>query len=319
MDNPDEARAAQQQPEDDPPPPYSERGAPPPLPPREPKNNPFFAAGRPGSSSQSQAGPSEPPVRPLPPLVNPSFRFPATVGMFYQKAVDAPTFNLGAEQDRPVCSVTFHNDPGFSTNPYLVLHATPNPASPALTYAERLSTHRSDFVLPAPKSFDGDGRTVTESLHSHASLTSVTHEFGVEVAGGGRERFEWRASKGREVRALLAETAGGGVSPPGRGRFKALGAKLVRLSAEADGVGGTRAVRDAGASSDGREVVAVWADCPRWRANRAGTLRFLGTAATGGLGERFQVLALASALRIWELENESSLQSAAVGSPTRGD
>jgi hypothetical protein len=319
MGNPEEAaRAAQQQNhEDDPPPPYSAEGAPPPLPPRETKNNPFLSGGQPSSSSQP-APESEPPVaRTLPTPIRPSKKFPVTCGMFYQKAVGVPTFNLGAQQDQPVFSVTFHGGGGAGQQPYLVLRATTYAASPPLAVVERADRQgrRSDVLLP-PLAEDG-GQAVLEPLHSHVSFTSVMYAFAIEVLGPDgvlrRERFEWRSSKGNEVRALLdldGEDGGRG-SPPGRGKIKALGRKLVRLSAEAEGVGGTRAVRDSGASSDGREVVAAWADNPRWSANRAGTLRFLGSGATGEMGDRFTVMAAATALRIWEIGNESSLISAA--------
>ncbi|KAI1846470.1 hypothetical protein JX266_007367 [Neoarthrinium moseri] len=299
MGNPEEAAAAaaaHQPHEDDPPPPYTEDdGKAPPLPPRDTKNNPFLAAQRGPRASSSK----EPPQ-----LVNLPRKFPPAFGMYYQKAVRIPTFNLGAEEDQPAFAVTFHTV-GHSSSPQLVLHSTADPGSAPLAIAERTGRlgHRSVVTLPAPPGPGSEAESVTEEVHAHVSITSVAYGFSVEVGEGAsarREKFEWRSSKGSEVKSL-----GSGKGSPGR--------KLVRLSTEADGVGGTRAVRDQGSSSDGREVVAAWADNPKWSGNKAGGFQFLGSGATGELGDRFSVMAVATALRIWEMINESSLQSAATG------
>lgn len=117
---------------------------------------------------------------------------------------------------------------------------------------------------------------VTGFLRKTTYSFSIEVETGFPAAGGGgggalrREGFEWRASHGDEVKELERCSRGW---------------KLVRLHGEADGIGGTRAVRDVGTTSDGKEVVAVFGDCMGWR-TKVAKFRFLGTAAAGQLGPR---------------------------------
>lgn len=81
-----------------------------------------------------------------------------------------------------------------------------------------------------------------------------------------------------------------------------LGDGRVRLHGEAEGIGGTRAVRDAGTASDGKEIVAVFSDNYKARSTKLAKFRFLGTGTTGHLGPRFAVMAVTTALRIWNEE-----------------
>lgn len=311
MGQPEEAKAAAStEPfEDDPPPPYEESttGGPPPLPAR-PKQNPFPYQPKPGpSSSSSPSTSSSGPVK----LTR---RFPHDLNMYYTKSAKNPTFfHLAEHEEQPLYAVTLSLDIAGKSS-YLTLHSGPDPDSPALAVAETKRvgriTHRSLITVADPGSTTTTTTTTTttEGLSAHASgLTSVSYSFSADVGRGGgggggqdlrREKFEWRTSRGGEVKNLDRG--------PGR--------KLVRLSTEADGVGGTRAVRDPGATSDGKEVVAVWADNARWRENRTGRFQFLGSGATGELGDGFAVLAVATALRIWELGNEASLGGAASSS-----
>ena len=78
----------------------------------------------------------------------------------------------------------------------------------------------------------------------------------------------------------------------------------MRLYGEAEGIGGTRAVRDVGTSSDGREVVAVFAIHSGEPVKCA--FRFLGTGAAGHLGARFALMAVMTALRIWDYQTEKA-------------
>lgn len=56
-----------------------------------------------------------------------------------------------------------------------------------------------------------------------------------------------------------------------------------------------------GESSDGRAIVAVWAGTGIF-ASRVLRFRFLDAGADGGLGRRWAVMAVASALAIWHRE-----------------
>lgn len=302
MGRPEEAHDSQPHGEE-PPPPYSEDDAPP-LPPRDTKNNPFHRAA--AASPYSPIGPTASSSKSkLPTPIPHSGKFPATLGMYYQKAVRTPTFNLGESEDRPSFAVTFHTSGGaVSGTSYLLLHSTADPESPPLAIAEKVGRlgHRAEITLSGLPGSD----QATEEMGTHVSITSVSYTFSIETGHGRREKFEWRSSKGSEVKGLSSDK-----HPTGR--------KLVRLDTEADGVGGTRAVRDQGATSDGREVVAVWADNAKWSGNKAGVLQFLGSGASGVLGERFGVMAIVTAVRIWEMLNETSMQSAATSSLGAGN
>ena len=163
------------------------------------------------------------------------------------------------------------------------------------------------ITLPALPNF---GRDTTEEpleqstgfLHSTVYSFSIEVETGDPVTGGGgggalrREGFEWRASHGDEVKELDRWSHGW---------------KLVRLHGEAEGIGGTRAVRDAGTTSDGKEVVAVFATYSGWSRTKAAKFRFLGTGAAGHLGRRFAIMAVITALRIWDLQKKKQAAAAA--------
>ena len=95
---------------------------------------------------------------------------------------------------------------------------------------------------------------------------SRTHSFEVEVGVGGgrmvRERFEWRSSRGAEVKDV-------GGSHRGH--------KLVR--------------------ANGGEVVATYAEWSMSMTKQLG-FQFVGSGAAGVLGERWAVMAVISALAL---------------------
>lgn len=93
--------------------------------------------------------------------------------------------------------------------------------------------------------------------------------------GNRTEAFEWRHTKGKAVKRTGHRT----------------GYKLVRLSTDAGIAGGDIA-------SGGGEVVAVLTTHGSWR--RAGTFMFQGSGAQGILGEHWQLVAIMTAIRIWD-------------------
>ncbi|XXH02002.1 hypothetical protein Hte_008367 [Hypoxylon texense] len=112
------------------------------------------------------------------------------------------------------------------------------------------------------------------------------------------ERFEWRPSHGQEIRAI---------HPNARGW------KLIRMGKEGpSGLGGEREARQAGESSDGKEVVAVWGTIGGGlipSALKKGRKPFIfhlcGSAKTGELGEEFPIFALMMALHLYTTTEES--------------
>ncbi|PKS08065.1 hypothetical protein jhhlp_006677 [Lomentospora prolificans] len=124
-----------------------------------------------------------------------------------------------------------------------------------------------------------------------------------EGAGRRLERFEWRRSHGQEVKSVGQSSWGW---------------KLVRL-----GAGGAEAddqvnyddegpLTRNGLTSDGKEVVAVWADSNSWKSiSKVGELQFLSSGASGELGIRWSLMALMSCLCMWQKMMQNSVASSA--------
>jgi hypothetical protein len=124
-----------------------------------------------------------------------------------------------------------------------------------------------------------------------------TYRFAIEVGGddekqGRREDFEWRHGGGEDIQHL-------GVS--GRGW------RLVRLgaSAAANGDGGAQGGdwSSVGATGDAGEIVAFWARSSSVFV-KGYKFDFLGAGLTGEMGERWAIMAVMTALRVWYIEAE---------------
>jgi hypothetical protein len=88
-----------------------------------------------------------------------------------------------------------------------------------------------------------------------------------------------RHSKGDEVGGLEASHQGW---------------KLVRMSSETSGT-----------TSDGKEVVAVWSYAKK-SISKSFKFQFLGSGADGGFGERWSIMAVITALQIWDQEQNKN-------------
>lgn len=108
------------------------------------------------------------------------------------------------------------------------------------------------------------------------------------------ETFEWRPSRGPAIAALAA----------GRG-LSSRGIKLVRLATDAGRGGGEIA-------SGGGEVVAVYvgrrpaAAVFRGLGGNRGYFMFQGTGAQGILGETFRVVAVMTAVGVWDRQRRET-------------
>ncbi|KAI0541710.1 hypothetical protein GGR58DRAFT_455900 [Xylaria digitata] len=117
--------------------------------------------------------------------------------------------------------------------------------------------------------------------------------FSIETSASGRSResFEWRHSSGVEVEALGGRHSGW---------------KLVRVSLPPIHMGKNHHHSNSalGHSSDGKEVVAVWAGA-NMSVSKILRFRFIGSGADGSLGERWAIMAVATALAIWNRNRRS--------------
>lgn len=267
-----------QEPELDAPPPYSELpgGAP-------------GASTAPASTPQPKQQPQQQPQQT--PQAQIRRQFPPAFSV-YRESTFARTYTLGEHQNQPLYAISLHS--GWSGQPDVVLHSSASDSSPPLAGVECRAFSRQATVDLPP--LPGSGRS--EELLEHSGFGHGAYNFSIEVGNTGRrEPFEWRHSHGAEVDSLGGSSSGW---------------KLIRLATDAPGgVGhGAQFVGGGSQSRDGREVVAVWADA-RMSLSKILNFRFVGTGATGGLGERWAVMAVITALRIWDRERKARQQSSA--------
>lgn len=216
-------------------------------------------------------------------------QFPPSFSLYSQGAFSA-TYLLGEHLDQPLYAVRTHT--GFSGSPSVVLHSGPSEKDPMLAAAESSGTFSRHSAVILPPLPGAGGESTREPLRNNHSWKTQTYEFSVEVGPGlrRRERFEWRSTHGEEVRQLDKH---------------AWGWKLVRLGHQAAGPG-------VATTSDGLEVVAVFAENHSWSMTKVLRFQFLGSGLPGELGERWAVMAVMSCLRVWYLIQNSRAANNAV-------
>jgi hypothetical protein len=212
----------------------------------------------------------------------------------YRGSTFSRSFTLGEHQSQPLYTISTHT--GWSGQPDVLLHSGPNDSSPPLAGASSNTFSRSSTVELPP--LPGSGRASAEETLDFSGFGHGKYSFSVEVGSAGRrEAFEWRHSHGKEVDAL------GGART---------GWKLVRVATDAPGgdARGSRFVSGGPRTSDGKEVVAAWSNA-RMSMTKQLSFQFMGSGATGALGERWAVMAVITALRIWDRERKARQRSAA--------
>jgi hypothetical protein len=215
--------------------------------------------------------------------------FPSRFNWYYHNIrLKTSTYHLGEHRKEPQFSLMLE---ATWKGTRMTLHDGVGDSKKLLAeaYSESSITRHSIIHLPAPQ----DGEEVREELRCHSSMKTNSYTFSMRVPGpfGEKpvvEQFEWRQSHGSEVRSL--DKYGWGY-------------KLVRLhSSGATSTApptddltkseGKKAVRHEGLTSDGKEVVAVWADNSQLSKNKMGKFQFLGSGATGELGEDWATFAV---------------------------
>lgn len=173
-----------------------------------------------------------------------------------------------------------------------------------------------DILLP--------GSSVAETLRRESRKNKWW--FALPAGPNGEmEKFEWRRSRGSEIKQLGASWRGW---------------KLVRTRSV--GVGGDQLLNPVdskdvddeslpGYSSEeeqksqngevlageGSEVVAVWAKTGTWTSlHDVGELAFLNSGATGELGQRWAMMVLMSSLSIWQKAMRDQAMAGATASAT---
>lgn len=250
------------------------------APPQQP-----YAPAIPGPASSSS---SAPPFQPHP------TKLPPTLNAYYQWKFTR-TFHLGPAADQKLYAVAPRSSLSCLKHALLLHDGPTTDAHPVLAQIESEGLSGRSYVVTIHPG-RGDGGSVVERLSRASSLTHRTASFSIGVRGGGgggekgarRERFEWRPSRGAEIKDLAGSLSHGW--------------KLVRCDAEErwDGVG------QRGVASDGKEVVAVIAHNASWSMTKGLRFALMGTGCAGVLGEEWEVMALVTGLQLWYRDVQES-------------
>lgn len=199
-------------------------------------------------------------------------QFPPTFNVYLSSnIISQRKFTLGEHKDHPFYAVTTHT--GFSGNKDVVLHTGTSSSSAPLATAQ-FKTFSADIILTLPPL--GSGAPADVRMKSGPWPTRSWF-FAVEVATDTnlrKEPFAWRHSSGEGAKSIAGWCRGW---------------KLVRTG-----------------SRDGNEVVAVFA-APPLSVTKKLAFQFVGAGETGEFGERWAVMAVISALGIWEKEKREGL------------
>ncbi|KAJ6020444.1 hypothetical protein N7540_005948 [Penicillium herquei] len=243
------------------------------------------ATGNSGSDS-SKTAPSQ----------NAMSKFPATMkGYFKWDNRKTPIFHLGmAGKNSKLFAVsTFSNV--STNNPSVILYDGATHEDPILA-TFTASANKWDrmkpgtFHLPVRSGSFYKREIValmTPQLQGKLGAWEPVWKFSAPITTDGtqKQRFEWRRSRAKEVERIATGDL--------------YGWKLVRVSGPNRGSGGPRKQRDFGFTSDGLEIVAVFAHNSSNRMAKALRFAFMGTGLTGELGEVWEIMAVVSALQLW--------------------
>lgn len=203
------------------------------------------------------------------------------------------TLQVGVEREDPLFALRLHSNMALFGRPALTLHVGPTKDGPRVAMVKDatlnpLRPHDFDVIIPPPgagRLLDGDENVkvpvrcdlvdIYRACKFSVAITGAAaqqQEQRPQQQGGQRleEHFEWRHTFGGEVSDLIGGHAAGWT--------------LVRLDCSA---------------SDGRQVVAVWANGKK-TLKEAMKFRFLNAGVTGELGDVFGLAAVVSAMGMWD-------------------
>lgn len=207
----------------------------------------------------------------------------------------------------------------------IIFHEGPNLTDPVVVFVKTAGKFNADFEITLP-SLPSAGLIGGVEILRHSGTRKEKFWFGMQVGEGEHrhiERFEWRRSHGVEVKNV------------GAGKW---GWKLVRLGSrspedevsediqdvhvkeDSDGDGkedgkkdlkrtATGSSRREGFTSDGLEIVAVWAEHTGMSMTKIGEFQLRGSGKTGELGRSWGLMALVSFVCISVKETQRKTQS----------
>ncbi|KAI0974829.1 hypothetical protein F4678DRAFT_457945 [Xylaria arbuscula] len=255
---------------------------------------------------------------------------------------------IGISQDVPLYAVSTHSF--LSSRPDVIIHnGVSLDTLPLATIVHEPFSRSASITLPArPGSRHPATRELLESVGAFTRILRFGIETTAAAAGRGRrEYFEWRHSSGAEVEALEGRPHSGWklvrvplspvpvpiplmttaalrdtavpIAPRPRSmrKNKSSGGNINNYShdnqSDSHSLLGYNSSNSGSSSSSGRkEVVAVCAGTGMWSVTKVLYFRFLGAGADGSLGDRWAIMAVASALAIWNRDRRSRSAAPAV-------
>ncbi|KAI0408528.1 hypothetical protein F4802DRAFT_618652 [Xylaria palmicola] len=241
--------------------------------------------------------------------------FPPVMKVYYQWNLAGLTtyYVCGADQRDRLFAVKLHT--GYSaTGPLgarqgLHLHNGPTTTAPLLAAAgddslfRRSPNNNSRIFLPSPET----GGLAEETMRAHVTPDKhVAFAFAIEVGVGGdvdRARFEWRNIEKSE-RDESTENGG----------FKLFHMAPEREQSTSGGESGGRGAATSSAVTAQDDAVVAALEWRRFLTSpkHPFDLRLVGDGVDGGFGNRWTLMVLTTALRLWELHQRGKTQRAPV-------
>jgi len=238
-------------------------------------------------------------------MTNGTQPFPRRFSATYKKSL-TKILALLTDADRP-------NSPSYAiswpSGSYgsLTFHAGPTKDHELLATVRLAGRLGSDFNVALPALFTG-GEQKTEILRYVPSFKREMWWFAMPVGSGADvriERFEWRRSRGAEVKGVEGGSGSGW-------KLVRMGGQMASDTGHRDDEADDDDGRIEGFTSDGKEVVAVWADAGlSFHLSRIGGLEFRGSGATGELGLLWSVMAVVTCMCIYQLQLQRATSAAA--------
>ncbi|KAI1880393.1 hypothetical protein JX265_002014 [Neoarthrinium moseri] len=205
--------------------------------------------------------------------------FPAQLAIYRKTGLLRPvTAVLAAHESTPLHHISLGVGLLDAGLPDVALHANANEGSSIIARSKLDSSDDSHSVQ-----LTDFGSPISEDIKLRSRSSSRKYVFTIDCEGPGMKAnstqgFEWRPSRGQDVRGL---------------GLRDYGWKLVWLEDP------TNNLVDHGTSLG---VVAVWSRCSSANSKKMMGFRFLGKGSTGDFGKHWEVMAVVTALAIWHTE-----------------
>lgn len=239
--------------------------------------------------------------------------FPQTMHMTWLKSWSKIAIHIAAPDSQPLYSISMPVGYGGHT----VLHPGPGAEAPPMAYITRKGSNFT-FNLPGvPSSGLAPCEVGMACEHPH---TEVRYRFSMTVwhQGGQRtEVFEWRRSRGDQVKALGGSRNGWKLVRMGTGANVEVLAPFQEFTAAnpvpARKLGDGQAATP-GYAKDGYEVVAVFSEAKTFSMSMmdVGRFQYVGSGAAQAMGYHWALMAVLSGMCVFQ--HQMARQTNATGS-----